>query len=213
MSDFRLAMFLFGAILFLIPKVVNSIFPDENPKDDSKIKSSTISYFFMGAIFLMFPIGDIIFRIGTNNLTVLLSQYYEILPFTYLVLISTIFLIGIFIKPTKNSLLATLLSGAPWITFIILSFFTGLFYGIFSYSEYLGIIIGLIAGIISFILINNYLEKKKPDNNEVVFSLEKLGKILNNKILLVLLLFLSILEVWLQFQGTTLIYFFSVYFI
>ena len=203
-------MYLAGTTLFLIPRVINSFnFWGLSSKKSPKFSGISMFYFIMGELFLFFVFLDIGNTLSLGP-SLILSQYYEIIPDVLMIIISINFMMQSFIQISKNSVIIVSVSGSIEIIMLIVMYLIYPFVKtILPSSEYYFAIICIIIAIISAAILYKYLIKNKPENSKVIYTLNKVWSIFNNSILLCSLFLISIIELLLQFQGYTVITLFS----
>lgn len=159
----------------------------------------------MGVLFLFFVILDIGNTLSLGP-SLMLGQYYEIVPDILIIIISINFMTQSFVQISKNSVIIVSVSiSIEIIMLIILYSIIPFVKSMLPYSEHYFAIICIIIASISAAIVNNYLVKNKPEDFKIIYTLNNAWKVFNNSILLCSLLIFSVIEILLQFQGYTLI--------
>ena len=217
MIDLRISYYLFGIILFFIPKVISS-FNFWGLKSDEKPKLSwgSLFYFLAGEMFLFFTILDIISTISLG-VPLIFAQYYEFIPYILLILICIVFMVQPIIQLSKNSIIAVIISGVCTLIIMLVLFDLIVNYrflvGIFDYSEdALFAIISIFSGLFVGMGLYKILNTKNPENSEIIYTNDRIWRIFNNYIFLLIILIISIIEVYLQFNGYSIISFINTFF-
>ncbi len=197
MYEINLTYFLFGTLIFTLIRLIDML-KMFNPDFEATSSYQKVFYLLMGLIFLLSGINGIIFQLKLE----------KIIPIIFILIVSGLFISDTFVKPSKNYLISICLgigTGAP----LVVPFFH-LFQDLrlqinIPYLSLVGIgisfLIGLAVGIFTYIL----LYYKYQNGLEEFWDGTRVWRILNNKIFILILWILIIIETYLQLHITSLL--------
>ncbi|MHA1145676.1 MAG: hypothetical protein ACTSRW_13125 [Candidatus Helarchaeota archaeon] len=208
--DYKIAYFLLGALIFLVPKFAASITDTGEYHKDIPTNPFTIFfYFMMGFTFYWFAIGDLVTLLSYPSIPSALSMLsLEIIPTLLIFIIAFIFISDSLIQPTGNLLLTIAIVTPIW---FIISFFIFHSYKLFGYLPYsfllaaVIIIVLLIVGVTLGNFLNIFLQNRLEKMNEPLWTAKPLWRITNNSYFLGALLIIGSIETFLQIMGFTMI--------
>lgn len=206
--DYRIAYWLLGAILFFIPRFVNSFdFWGLQKKTTPKIDWPMFFYYIIGGVFVMFTVGDMIsLLMYTTPQAIFSNLLLELVPDILLLIVGFIFISDAFIEPTKNSLITLLIVTVVSLPVAFILFHNPFIADLFLYSYIIGPVVGIVVGMIIGVFLHWILNNKATSWNHPVYNIEGLWKVTNNTWILGILMVVCVVEVLFQLQGLTMIF-------
>jgi hypothetical protein len=130
--------------------------------------------------------------------------YHQLMPVILLGITAFIFIPSLFVRPTINSIIATVISTIIAIVSSALVFFA---IGDPQNGTFIALAVYLITFFIIGVVLLNVLDKKYEKGTKILFYKQKLWELLNDRRLLIPVFALVSLEFALQFYGYTILFF------
>lgn len=199
MYEINLPYFLFGMVGLMIFRLIDEM-KMFNPDFEAPKGIQKVFYFILGMVFLLCAINGILFQ----------WKLKTILPIVFLIIGSALSVSDSITKPSKNYLISILLG--VLIAGVLISPFYDYFQDLRTYINiyYFGllgigiaIVIAMGVGLVSYVL----LYYKYKDGLDEIWDGTRFWRIFNNRIFVLILWIIMVIELFLQLRNSSLISF------